>query len=131
MNNIYANDKNLKTDEEYNNFLEENSGIGHLKIRAFSANQAIPVSNLKIIVTKNIGNKRIIFFEGTTDSSGVINDINLPAPKINTNNEVIPKTTSYDINAINKNNSFIYQADMYDNICVVQNINIVPNINIG
>ena len=132
MNNIYANDISLKTNEEYNNFLEENPGIGHLRIRAFAANQAVPVSNVKIIVSKKIGNNIIVFFEGTTDASGLINNINLPAPKLNNNNLDVPKTTSYDIKAQidSSSSSFLYKVDMYDNICVVQNISVVPNINI-
>ena len=112
MNNIYANDISLKTNEEYNNFLEHNPGIGHLRIRAFAANQAVPVSNVKIIVSKKIGNNIIIFFEGTTDASGLINNINLPAPKLNNNNLDIPKTTSYDIKAQidPSSSSFLYKV---------------------
>ena len=65
----------------------------------------------------------VIFFKGKTDKSGMIENIELPAPILG-NNLVIPNTITYNILA--GGNKF--SVDMYDGICVVQNINIVPTM---
>ncbi len=65
--------------DKYKTFIEENAGEGTLKVQAFVANQAFPLEDINIKVYKNIGNDKVIFFEGTTDSSGIIDDIKLPA----------------------------------------------------
>ena len=72
--------------EVYQQFLKDNPSNGYLRIRAFAANQAIPISNLNITVSKMIDNNNVIFFEGATNSSGLIERITLPVPKIDSNN---------------------------------------------
>lgn len=116
----------MKT-RDYQEFINNNPGKGNLKIRAYAASEALPVSNLKIVVSTEINNQRVVFFEGMTDSSGMINTISLPAPQLNVNNLEIPVTTRYEIDAyFNEMNKRIYYVNMYDGICVVQNINYTP-----
>ena len=84
------------------------------------------------VVSKVIDNKCVIFFEGATDSSGVIERIVLPAPKLNTDNLTAPKSTTYDIKATYEpdNLNDIYRVNIYDNIYVIQTINVVPSLNV-
>ncbi len=128
MKNIYIDDQNLKSSNEYQEFIKNNPGIGFLNIRVFSASGAIPISNLKVIVSKIIGNDNVIFFEGYSNSSGIIETIKLPTPKIDTNDLTIPSSTKYNILAsyIPDNISENFIVEMYDNIKVTQNINISP-----
>ena len=133
MNTVNINDKSFLETETYKNFIKENSGSGRLMIRAFSAGGAIPISNLKIIISKVINDTKVIFFQGRTDISGMIENLTLPAPLESNNDLIAPKHISYDIEAIyepNKTDQF-YMVNMYNNICVVQNINIVPEVNRG
>ena len=127
-NNYFTDDKFMKTDA-YQEFIKINTGSGKLKIRAFAASEALPVENIKIIVSTIIGNEKIIFFEGKTDSSGMVENIVLPAPKINVNNMEVPNTIDYEITAISDDNlkRQVYHVNMYDGICVVQNINYIPS----
>lgn len=115
---------------EYSLFIKENPGSGNLKIRAYAASEALPVSGLNIVVSSLIGDTRITFFSGKTDASGMIPTIKLPAPKLNSNLE-IPNTIKYDIEAYIGNNKSNFSVNMYDGICVVQNINFVPGENYG
>ena len=131
--NIYNfNDENFKTTDIYKQYIASNTGIGYLKIRAYAASQALPISNLKIVVSKNIGNNNVIFFEGETNTSGVIEKITLPAPEANTDDLVIPNSTTYDIKATYEpdNTTSIYHINIYDNIYAVQTINIVPTMSV-
>ena len=86
MNTYNFNDASFKNTSSYQNFISANPSEGYLKVRASAASQALPISGLKIVVSKIIDGNKVIFFEGTTDSSGVIEKITLPAPKLNTDN---------------------------------------------
>lgn len=131
--NIYTiNDDEFTSSLAFQNFLKENPTSGNLRIRAYSASEAIPIKGLKIEVSTLIGDDKVIFFEGETDSSGLIDRISLPAPQLNTDNMIKPTSTVYDIyaNYPPNNVSAIYKVNMYEDICVVQNINIAPLIQI-
>lgn len=132
MNTYNFNDESFKNTDIYKRFITTNTGEGYLKIRAYAASQALPISNLNIVVSKTIGNNNIIFFEGATNSSGVIERIVLPAPEQNTDDLIIPNSISYDIKATYEpdNTTSTYRINIYDNIYVVQTINIVPTMNV-
>ena len=66
--------------QTYEEFLNQNPAKGTLKIQAFTARQALPVPGGHVIVSKRLGDENHVFFEGTTDESGLIDDITLPAP---------------------------------------------------
>ena len=117
--------------EIYQKYLKDNPGRGNLRIRAYAANGAVPISNLKIVVTKNIDNNKITFYEGVTNESGIIERITLPAPIINSDNLIQPNSTTYDITATYNNIDLLYKINMYDDVCVVQNISVVPDIGMG
>ena len=133
MNTYNINDEEVQNSEEYKDFIEKNPKYGSLSIRAYAANQAIPISGLEIAVSSNIGDKKVIFFEGTTNSSGTIENILLPAPALNPSNLVAPIGTTYEILAtyIPDNINAKYKVKVYDNIGVIQNISIVPNMKMG
>lgn len=133
MNTYNVNDDSYANSQAYQEFLKDNPTEGYLKIRAFAASQAIPISGVNIVISKIIDNNRVIFFEGATNESGVIERITLPAPRKNTNNLTAPNTTEYDVTATYEpdNIDTFYRVKVYENVYVIQNINIVPNITQG
>ena len=128
MKNIYIDDQNFKSSREYQEFIKNNPGIGFLDVRVYAASGAIPVSNLKVSVSTIIGDNNVIFFEGYSDSSGIIKTIELPAPKLETNDLNIPTSLTYNILATyvpdNVNENF--KVEIFDNIRVIQNISVLP-----
>lgn len=118
---------NIKNKEYYEQFLLNNPSVGYLKIKAYSANGAVPISGLKVVVSKVINSDRIIFFEGMTNESGIIEKISLPAPALNSNNLDAPLSTIYDIDSYYNNIDRKYSVRIFADIYVVQNINIIPN----
>lgn len=119
----------MKTNE-YVEFIKKNPGVGNLKIRAYAASEALPVSGLNIVISSIISDTKVIFFIGKTDASGMISDIKLPAPSLIDNLE-IPNTIKYDIEASIGNKKSNFSVNMYDGICVVQNINFIPGEDYG
>ena len=116
----------FKKTEEYKKFIEENPDKGYLKIQAFTAYQAIPIENAEILITKDIENDKVIFFQGKTDSSGIINNIELLAPTgiVDLKAQEIPKLTTYDLTAIHEGYETIkkYEIAMFGGVRVIQYI---------
>ncbi len=125
---INFDDPSFISTDTYKTFVNNNSSYGYLNIRAYAASSAIPIKGLKVIVSKVLNNERVVFFSGTTDESGIIESITLPTPSVSTNDEVIPSSQDYDIEATYENQRLIYKVIMYSNISVNQNINVVPNM---
>ena len=125
------NDKDFLNSELYKNFISENPGLGFLKIRAYAASQAVPISGLSITISKEIDGNKVIFFEGITNDSGVIEKIALPVPRMGSDNMIAPLISTYDINTTYEGENRLYKVNVYDNIYVVQNINVTPNISYG
>ena len=126
-----VNDKDFLNSELYRNFIEENPALGFLKIRAYAASQAVPIGGLSIVISKEIGGYKVIFFEGVTNDSGVIERIALPVPRTGSDNMMAPIITTYDISTVYEGESRLYKVNVYDDIYVVQNINVTPNISYG
>ena len=129
--NIYnIKDEEFKNSNIYKEFIKSNPTEGYLKIRAYAAGQAIPISGLNITISKIIDNNKVIFFDGSTNESGIIERIILPAPKLLENNLDAPNSTEYNITATYypDNIETNYTVKIYENIYVIQNINIVPDM---
>ena len=130
MNTVNFNDPNFITTSTYKDFVSENTSNGYLNIRAYAASSAIPIKDLNVVVSKNLSNSRVVFYSGVTDESGIIEKISLPTPIVSTDDEEIPSSQSYDIEATYENQKLTYKVVMYSNISVIQNINVVPTLRV-
>lgn len=121
----------LVNNQTYTEFIKNNPGMGTLKIRATSASEALPIKDVNIVVSKQIGNDTYIFFEGKTDESGMINNIKLPTPVRITDNLDEPKFTSYKIRAEYSRDKFdkTYEISLCCGSGLIQYINITPIVN--
>lgn len=126
MNEINYND--FMNSEEYQEFIKNNPEVGYLNIRAYAANSAIPITDLEVKVSKIINNQKVIFFDGKTDQSGLISNINLPTPPVGNNDEVVPLSSDYEVSAMYNGDNLVFQVVMYSGISVLQNISVVPNL---
>ena len=129
MNEKNVMDSSVQNNPSYQRFVRENPNVGFLKIRASSANAAIPVSGIRIKVLKEIGGMNVIFFEGETDDSGMINDIRLPSPKGVLSDEDIPNHTEYELKAVGsvQNIEREFWVSIFPGITVIQYINVTPS----
>lgn len=122
----------FKDTYKYQEFINLNPAFGRLKIRAYTASEAIPVRGLDVKITKIIDGVNVVFFEGKTDSSGVIENILLPAPKLDNAGNQVPPSIEYNLTASydEKFKPVVYKVIIYDNIYVIQNINVLPEANL-
>lgn len=112
--------------EIYEQFLKDNPEVGILKVQIFMAEQAIPIANVNIIIEKEISNETINFYEGITDESGIVANINLPAPIIKNYDE--PEYVSYKLIVTHPNyiGPTIFTIPIYSGQKMIQYITLVP-----
>ena len=121
----------FKNTDLYQKFISENNDVGLLKVQVFTAYNAVPIENTEVVISKDIGNYKVIFFKGTTDSSGIIDNISLPAPAA-TNSSLydVPQYTLYDLTTINVLYESIkkYLIGMFGGVKVIQYVKMSPKI---
>lgn len=124
--------ENFKKTQEYTTFIASNPDTGYLKVQSFTAYQAIPIDEAEITITKDFGNDTVIFFKGYTDSSGIIDNIELPSPKGDTEVKLYetPPYTSYNMTAFHEGYETIkqYNIGMYGGVKVLQYVKLSLNI---
>ena len=60
-------------------FMRYHCGRGRLRLQVFTAAGTYPVGGARIRVTRTMGGRTQVFYEGTTDISGIVQGILLPA----------------------------------------------------
>ena len=126
--NVYdVSNQEFKESLFYKEFIKDNPTVGYLKIRAYQANEALPVEGINIEISKTIGDNKIIFYKGITDSSGMIERVSLPTPRLDSNDLTVPNNIEYDIKTSYEGVDTIYKVIMFEGVCVVQTIRIKPN----
>ena len=71
----------FKSLEIYNDFMKKNPDKGFLKVQITTTNGLLPVEGVRVRIYKDIGEYNVLFFDGLSDSSGIIDNIILPAPR--------------------------------------------------
>ncbi len=130
MKSILVSDEILNNYPDYIDFIKNNPGYSTLKVRASAANEAYPISNVDIKVSRVIGEYEVVFYEGKTDSSGMINNIILPSPKAINNDMEVPEFTEYKLSAISSVDDYnkTFNISVCCGITVIQYINITPKM---
>ena len=117
---------------EYQSFINNNPDTGTLKVFAYTAYKAMPLEGVNVTITKNIGNNKVTFFSGFTDSSGIIDDIILPTPKEEkiASYDLLPQATSYDLTASLKGYGTVAYKDipMYGGTKMIQYIKMIGDV---
>ena len=120
----YFDSEEFKNTSIYKNFDNLHTGKGILKIEASTASEAYPLSDVKITIYKNLDGNKVIFYEGITNGSGIIDWIILPTRKMNDEVEDVSDIlyTTYDLVA--KDNKYNvekkYDVSIFDNVKVIQ-----------
>ncbi len=117
---------------EYQTFIQENPDVGYLKVHAFTAYGAVPIPGASILITKDIENHKVIFFQGLTDENGMISDIELPAPRAIPVSEpdIVPEYTVYNMTAIHEGYETLkkYFIGMFGDVRIIQYVKMIPSI---
>lgn len=118
-------------------FARDNTATGILKVQVSGANQAFPLPDVEIEVWKEINGEKVEFYKGVTDSSGIIDNIILPAKEskkdISSASDIV--YTSYILTVTYPKTNFKkdYNVGIFDNIKVIQpvRISVIPELGTG
>ena len=111
-------------------FLRLNPESGFLRVQVFAANQAFPIPNATVVVSKRFPNEDCVFFRSQTDASGIMNRITLPAPDrllADAPSSMQPYAT-YDIVVTHPLFTAVHLTDVavFDSVETVQNVEMIP-----
>lgn len=117
-------------------YMDVNDRRGTLQFRAYTARGALPVSDARIVVSKDIGGKKHVFYTLTTDSSGLTQVISLPAPPkelSETPDSPIRPFALYDaeVTAAGYNEVIIRDLPVFEGVTSVQRVALVPELGQG
>jgi len=124
----------IPTEREYaslQEFTDANERRGTARFRTYTARGALPVAGAEIIVFRQIGGQKHVFYTLTTDESGQTPIISLPAPpkelSESPNSPITPYAT-YDaqVNAAGYDEVIIRSMPIFDGVLSVQRIALVP-----
>lgn len=108
-------------------------GMGSLSVQTFTANEALPIENVKITVTSDDEQLKDIYEVRYTNSSGRTEPIQLPAPSIYLSQQPQVSVKPYavynvecDIEGYTANNAPI-NAVVFDRVQSIQNIPLIAN----
>lgn len=122
----------FKNTSDFEKFKISNPDIGYLKVLVFTAYQAIPIANTEIIISKDFGDNRVIFYRGMTDKNGMISNIELPAPLAQyvANQNILPPYTTYKLTAINDSYDSIneYTIGAFGDVRIIQYVKMTPKV---
>ena len=86
MNTYYFNDPDFMKSDLYKDFIKDNPSTGFLRIRAYSANEALPVEGIKIRIKtdykEKFGDAKIVNAHGDREGVTIIADYKLPHSKM-------------------------------------------------
>lgn len=107
---------------------EDKKTLGSLRVQVFMANRAYPVPSAHVVIT-GTKNKRV-YFDGYTDTNGVVGRLLLPAPKkiYSQSPQETPPYSQYDITVSHPK----FQSRKYVGVPVfggvesIQNIQLLP-----
>ncbi len=125
MEYIYDSEE-FKNSSLYKTFSSINNGTGILKIEASAASSAYPLEGVEIVISKDFGEDKVIFFSGITNDSGIIESIILPTRSVPKEVEKASDIlyTTYDLMATYSkyNLQKKYDVSIFDDIKVIQPI---------
>ncbi len=115
-----------------NGFLSNDSeeefpeSIGSLKVQVFMANRVYPVSSAHVVITGKDNKK--VYFDGYTDTNGVVGKLFLPAPKksLSQSPQEKPPYSQYDITVSHPK----FQTRKYLGVPVFSGVESIQNINL-
>lgn len=123
----------FKNMDIYEDFKKKNPLLGMIKVQVTTASGSLPLEDVSIEIYKDIGEYDVLFFQGKTNSSGIIDSILLPAPgKVPIGSLEIPEYAVYTMNVFKEGFDSLkkYSFAVYGGVEVLQNIVMNADVNI-
>ena len=111
-------------------FMRQNPESGFLRVQVFAANQAFPIQNASVVVSKVFGGNIRVFFTAQTDANGIMSRITLPAPdrELADSPSALQPYSTYNIVVTHPRFTEVRIDDVavFDSVETVQNVEMIP-----
>ena len=112
-------------------FLAANPESGFLRVQVSVAEQAYPVQNASVEISKTFSGQKYVFFSAQTDASGIISRVTLPAPDrdLSSAPSALQPYATYDIFISHPDFTDVYVPNciVFATIETIQQVRMVPN----
>ena len=123
--------------ERYREYTRNFNKKGLLRVETFASTGLYPVSNSRVVVYKNIDGQNYYIYDLFTDASGILNNLELPAPDKSLSlspddNGVIPYAT-YNVYVEHPNFTPMNfeNVPVFDGVVSIQSVEMIPTVNGG
>ena len=111
-------------------FLAANRQTGFLRVQVSAADQAYPIQNAEVVVSKHFAQTDSVFFTDRTDASGIMSRISLPAPdrSLASAPSALQPYATYDINVSHPGFAKVNLKNcvVFDGIETIQQVELIP-----
>lgn len=116
----------VEENSSFQEFLNENSRIGYMKVQVLAGRSEIPVKDARIVITKKINGDTFTLADVTSDVNGMTQRLSLPAPPAalsQTPGNVAPFAV-YDIEITHPGYTPVNDLDVpvFENVLSIQNV---------
>ncbi len=126
----------IPAEQEYGSLQEYtdiNDRRGSLRFRTYTARAALPVAGARVVISKNIGGKKHVFYSLTTDSSGLTQVMSLPAPPKELSETPDSSVQPYalynaEVSAAGYNDVLISDIPVFEGVLSLQKVAMVPEL---
>lgn len=121
--------------QKYNNFKGEYRQHGWLRVETYSSNGLYPVSNSRVVVYKEIDGENYFIYDLHTDSSGIVDSLELPAPSKNLSETQQPSSgpapyATYSIFVSHPGfvSTYFENVPIFDSTVSIQAVEMLPKV---
>ncbi len=123
-------ERNYSSLQEYTDLNERR---GSLRFRTYTARAALPVAGARVVVSKDIGGRKHVFYSLTTDSSGLTQVMSLPAPPKELSETPDSSVQPYalynaEVSAVGYNDVLIRDIPVFEGVLSLQKVAMVPEL---
>ncbi len=126
----------IPAEQDYSSLQEYtdiNARRGSLRFRTYTARASLPVAGARVVISKNIGGKKHVFYSLTTDSSGLTQVMSLPAPPKELSETPDSSVQPYalynaEVSAAGYNDVFIRDIPVFEGVLSLQKVAMVPEL---
>lgn len=121
--------------QRFDEFKGECNKRGILRVETYSSNGLYPVGNSRVIVYKEIDGEKYYIYDSHTDSSGILDNLQLPAPDKSLSETVqgscgLAPYATYDIFVSHPGfiSTYLENVPIFDSTVSIQSVEMLPTV---
>ena len=121
--------------QRFDEFKGERNKRGILRVETYGSNGLYPVGNSRVVVYKEIGGEKYYIYDSHTDSSGILDNLQLPAPdkslsETEQGSGGLAPYATYDIFVSHPGfiSTYLENVPIFDSTVSIQSVEMLPTV---